>query len=101
MEENHDFRDQYARAREEQADHYFQEIIDIADNATPETVNVARCVWIAASSPSPASHRLGSVASGRYFARGRGMSASRLKALFLVPSDREGCRGYVSIRSTH
>jgi hypothetical protein len=30
------------RAREEQADHYFQEIIDIADNATPETVNVAR-----------------------------------------------------------
>ena len=35
-------RDQYARAREEQADHYFQEIIDIADNATPETVNVAR-----------------------------------------------------------
>ena len=37
-----DFRDQYARAREEQADHYFQEIIDIADNATPETVNVAR-----------------------------------------------------------
>jgi hypothetical protein len=89
------------RAREEQADHYFQEIIDIADNATPETVNVARCVWIAASSPSPASQRLGSVAPGRYFARGRGMSASRLKALFLVPSDREGCRGYVSIRSTH
>jgi terminase small subunit-like protein len=35
------FRDQYARAREEQADHYFQEIIDIADNATPETVNVS------------------------------------------------------------
>jgi hypothetical protein len=30
------------RAREEQADHCFQEIIDIADNATPETVNVAR-----------------------------------------------------------
>jgi hypothetical protein len=28
--------------REEQDDHYFQEIIDIADTATPETVNVAR-----------------------------------------------------------
>jgi hypothetical protein len=42
LEENDDFRNQYARAREEQADHYFQEIIDIADNATPETVNVAR-----------------------------------------------------------
>jgi hypothetical protein len=29
-------------AREEQADKYFQEIIEIADAATPETVNVAR-----------------------------------------------------------
>src|SRR5437899_12406458 len=37
-----DFRDQYARAREEQADKYFQEIVEIADAATPETVNVAR-----------------------------------------------------------
>ena len=42
LEENHDFRDQYARAREAQADKYFQEIIEIADAATPETVNVAR-----------------------------------------------------------
>src|SRR5258707_14729420 len=41
-EKNHDFRDQYARAREAQADKYFQEIIEIADAATPETVNVAR-----------------------------------------------------------
>ena len=31
-----------ARAREAQADKYFQEIIEIADAATPETVNVAR-----------------------------------------------------------
>jgi hypothetical protein len=37
-----DFRDQYARAREAQADKYFQEIVEIADAATPETVNVAR-----------------------------------------------------------
>jgi Bacteriophage Sf6, terminase small subunit-like len=36
------FRDQYARAREAQADKYFQEIIEIADAAPPETVNVAR-----------------------------------------------------------
>src|SRR5260370_15856862 len=34
------FRD--TRAREAQADKYFQEIIEIADAATPETVNVAR-----------------------------------------------------------
>src|SRR5262249_61977406 len=31
-----------AVAREAQADKYFQEIIEIADAATPETVNVAR-----------------------------------------------------------
>ena len=42
LDENGDFRDQYARAREAQADKYFQEIIEIADAATPETVNVAR-----------------------------------------------------------
>jgi hypothetical protein len=34
--------DRYARAREAQADKYFQEIVEIADAATPETVNVAR-----------------------------------------------------------
>jgi hypothetical protein len=37
-----DFLERYARAREAQADKYFQEIIEIADAATPETVNVAR-----------------------------------------------------------
>jgi hypothetical protein len=42
LDENGDFRDQYTRAREAQADKYFQEIIEIADAATPETVNVAR-----------------------------------------------------------
>src|SRR2546426_1135887 len=36
------FLERYARAREAQADKYFQEIIEIADAATPETVNVAR-----------------------------------------------------------
>jgi len=30
------------RAREAQADKYFKEIVEIADAATPETVNVAR-----------------------------------------------------------
>ncbi len=34
--------ERYARAREAQADKYFQEIVEIADAATPETVNVAR-----------------------------------------------------------
>jgi hypothetical protein len=42
LDENDDFRDQYVCAREAQADKYFQEIIEIADAATPETVNVAR-----------------------------------------------------------
>src|SRR5258708_39243102 len=37
-----DFLERYARAREAQADKYFQEIVEIADAATPETVNVAR-----------------------------------------------------------
>lgn len=35
-------RDQYARAREVQADVEFDEIREIADTATPENVNVAR-----------------------------------------------------------
>src|SRR5260221_945801 len=35
-------RERDTRAREAQADKYFQEIIEIADAATPETVNVAR-----------------------------------------------------------
>src|SRR5262249_45344427 len=36
------WKQRYTRAREAQADKYFQEIIEIADAATPETVNVAR-----------------------------------------------------------
>ena len=42
LREDEDFRERYARARAAQADKYFQEIIEIADAATPETVNVAR-----------------------------------------------------------
>jgi len=42
LRDNEDFLERYARAREAQADKYFQEIIEIADAATPETVNVAR-----------------------------------------------------------
>lgn len=34
--------DQYARAREEQADVIFDEVLDIADDAKPEDVQVAR-----------------------------------------------------------
>jgi terminase small subunit-like protein len=34
LEENHDFRDQYARAREERADRYFEEIIEIAKDSS-------------------------------------------------------------------
>jgi hypothetical protein len=42
LRQDEDFLERYARAREAQADKYFQEIIEIADAATPETVNVAR-----------------------------------------------------------
>ena len=42
LKQDEDFLERYARAREAQADKYFQEIIEIADAATPETVNVAR-----------------------------------------------------------
>ena len=42
LREDEDFLERYARAREAQADKYFQEIVEIADAATPETVNVAR-----------------------------------------------------------
>jgi Bacteriophage Sf6, terminase small subunit-like len=41
-DEDEDFLERYAHAREAQADKYFQEIVEIADAATPETVNVAR-----------------------------------------------------------
>ena len=40
LKQDEDFLERYAR--EAQADKYFQEIIEIADAATPETVNVAR-----------------------------------------------------------
>ena len=42
LREDEDFLERYARAREAQADKYFQEIVEIADAATPRTVNVAR-----------------------------------------------------------
>src|SRR5262249_39524057 len=42
LDENGDFRDQYARAREAQADKFFSECIEIADTATQENCNVAR-----------------------------------------------------------
>src|SRR5690348_5558706 len=42
LKQDEDFLERYARAREAQADKYFREIIEIADAATPETVNVAR-----------------------------------------------------------
>ena len=40
--ENDDFRDRYARAREGQADHYFHEMIEIADEPLKENVEAAR-----------------------------------------------------------
>ena len=42
LDDNDDFRDQYARAREAQADKFFNECIEIADTATQENCNVAR-----------------------------------------------------------
>src|SRR5258707_1135198 len=36
-----DFRDQYARAREEQADKLFREIIEIADDASGDYVTIS------------------------------------------------------------
>ena len=40
--ENDDFRDRYARAREGQADHYFHEMIEIADEPLKENVEATR-----------------------------------------------------------
>lgn len=40
--EHQDFQEQYARAREEQADGFADEIIDIADSVAPETGEVAK-----------------------------------------------------------
>src|SRR5262245_5183728 len=41
LDENDDFRDQYARAREEQADKLFREIIEIADDASGDYITTS------------------------------------------------------------
>lgn len=53
LQTNQDFRDRYELARAEQADTLADQLTDIADNATPENVQVARLrvdarKWIAA-----------------------------------------------------
>jgi terminase small subunit len=40
--ENADFQDQYARAREKQADYFAEEIIEIADSAEAESAAVSK-----------------------------------------------------------
>lgn len=42
LAEHQDFQEQYTRAREEQADGFADEIIDIADSVAPETGEVAK-----------------------------------------------------------
>lgn len=42
LDENKEFFDQYARAREKQADFLLEEMLEISDLATPENVNVAK-----------------------------------------------------------
>lgn len=42
LNEDEEFQDQYARAKEEQADVLFEDVLEIADMATPEEVAVAR-----------------------------------------------------------
>lgn len=42
LSQNSDFSDKYARASEQRADHYFDEMLDIADNALPEDVQKAK-----------------------------------------------------------
>jgi hypothetical protein len=51
LRENGDFRQQYACAREDQAEHFLDEIMDIADDASRDTVatdsgEVANTEWI-------------------------------------------------------
>jgi hypothetical protein len=41
-EDNAEFRDQYARAREAQADKYADELVDIADEGKSEDANIIR-----------------------------------------------------------
>lgn len=42
LAQNGDFSDRYARASEQRADHYFDEMLDIADKALPEEVQKAK-----------------------------------------------------------
>lgn len=42
LAQNGDFSDKYARASEQRADHYFDEMLDIADKALPEEVQKAK-----------------------------------------------------------
>lgn len=42
LAQNGDFSDRYARASEQRADHYFDEMLDIADKALPEDVQKAK-----------------------------------------------------------
>lgn len=42
LAQNPDFSDRYARASEQRADHYFDEMLDIADRALPEEVQKAK-----------------------------------------------------------
>lgn len=42
LNENQDFSEQYARARGRQADHYFEEIVEIADSVEADSAAVAK-----------------------------------------------------------
>lgn len=42
LNENQEFSDQYARARDRQADHYFEEIVEIADSVEADSAAVAK-----------------------------------------------------------
>lgn len=42
LEANEEFRHQYARARDRQADHYFEEIVEIADSVEADSAAVAK-----------------------------------------------------------
>lgn len=42
LAQNPDFSDRYARASEQRADHYFDEMLDIADRALPDEVQKAK-----------------------------------------------------------
>lgn len=42
LNDNQDFSEQYARARDRQADHYFEEIVEIADSVEADSAAVAK-----------------------------------------------------------